>query len=215
MSLTTNQGLTIPNGTDNANVPLSFTNYNTALENRLVQRYLSIADRTARNGAPNEGELSWLSDLDRYEYWTGSAWISLLPLYAQGIDGSTFTTTSVPYTTVGAPTLGSTITAPQSGIVKVEYSAFIDNNTLNQTTLVAPQLNTGSTIGGGATFQAASDGNSVRIVGDSTTGGAIQSSSFVYFTGLTPGSPYNAFLMHRVTAGTGTVGVRAIDITQK
>lgn len=81
MAVTTNQGLILPDGTDNANVPLTFTDFVTTagsgMENRLVQRYLSAADRLARNAAPNEGELSWLNDTDRYEFYTGAVWAPL------------------------------------------------------------------------------------------------------------------------------------------
>src|SRR5689334_16575334 len=79
--LTTNQGLILPDGTDNANVPLTFTDFVTTagsgMENRLVQRYLSAADRTVRNPAPNEGELSYLIDTDAYFFYNGTAWIPL------------------------------------------------------------------------------------------------------------------------------------------
>lgn len=90
--LTSNQGLILPDGTDNANVPLTFTDFVTTagsgMENRLVQRYLSIADRTARNGAPNEGELSYLLDLNRYEKFDGVAWV---PAFTLLIDQQIFT----------------------------------------------------------------------------------------------------------------------------
>lgn len=90
--LTTNQGLILPDGTDNANVPLTFTDFvitaGSGMENRLVQRYLSIADRTARNGAPNEGELSYLLDLNRYEKYNGVAWVAA---FSPVIDEQVFT----------------------------------------------------------------------------------------------------------------------------
>lgn len=80
--LTTNQGLILPDGTDNANVPLSFTDFVTTagsgMENRLVQRYLSAADRTVRNPTPNEGELSYLIDTDAFFFYNGTAWVPLV-----------------------------------------------------------------------------------------------------------------------------------------
>lgn len=82
MVVTTNQGLILPDGTDNANVPLTFTDFVTTavsgMENRLVQRYLSIADRTARNGAPNEGELSYLTDTNLLQFYNGAAWQTIV-----------------------------------------------------------------------------------------------------------------------------------------
>ena len=76
-TLSTNQQLILPSASDVANVPTSFSNYNSGSENRLVQRYLSSADRTTRNPTPNEGELSYLIDTDRYFYYTGSTWLDL------------------------------------------------------------------------------------------------------------------------------------------
>lgn len=78
MAVTTNQALILPDGTDSANVPLSFTDYNSNLENRLVQRYLSAADRTARNAAPNEGELSYLTDVNLLQKYNGATWESII-----------------------------------------------------------------------------------------------------------------------------------------
>ena len=101
MALTTNQGLILPDGTDNANVPLTFTDFVTTagsgVENRLVQRYLSIADRTARNPAPNEGEISYLNDLNVYQTYTGVTWANLVKGYVgdllRTVDSVVVTTT--------------------------------------------------------------------------------------------------------------------------
>lgn len=100
---TTNQGLILPDGTDNANVPLTFTDFVTTagsgMENRLVQRYLSTADRTARNAVPNEGELSWLNDLNVYQYFDGANWVNLVKGYvtdaARTASVSPITTTEI------------------------------------------------------------------------------------------------------------------------
>src|SRR5262249_15891805 len=78
-TITTAQGLTLPATTAADNVPVSFAAYNTGVESRLVLRYLSIADRTARHGAPTEGELSYLIDLNRYDTYTGTAWVPIYP----------------------------------------------------------------------------------------------------------------------------------------
>lgn len=104
MALTSNQGLILPDGTDNANVPLTFTDFVTTagsgMENRLVQRYLSVADRTARNPAPNEGELSYLLDTEIYETFNGSgAWIPVTKGYVTDLtrtaNSAAFTTTEI------------------------------------------------------------------------------------------------------------------------
>jgi hypothetical protein len=46
------------------------------MENRLAQRYTTEADRTARNAAPNENEISTLSTDDRFEIYNSANWIS-------------------------------------------------------------------------------------------------------------------------------------------
>jgi hypothetical protein len=212
MALTTNQGLILPDGTDNANVPLSFTDYNSLLENRLVQRYLSIADRTARNGAPNEGELSYLADLNRFDYYQPVlGWVQLIPAYAFQADGPLFTTTSTVYTTVGAPLVGQTLIAPPSGVLRVGWASYVDNNNAAQQSLIGPQLNAGAVIGAGATVVAVNDGVTARALGTN----AVQSSSFFRYTGLTPGNPYNVFLLHRTTGATASFANRVIELEQK
>jgi hypothetical protein len=72
--ITPNQGLTLPNATDNANGPLAFDDYNDDVENRLVQRYASIADRSVRNPTPNNGEIAWVSNLDEYQRFVTPSW---------------------------------------------------------------------------------------------------------------------------------------------
>lgn len=213
--LTTNQGLILPDGTDNANVPLTFTDFVTTagsgMENRLVQRYVSIADRTARNAAPNEGEFSYLSDLNRYDTYTGSAWIPLLIPVNFAADSNTYGgITSLVFTTAGAPILGATIPVPQSGQVRVDWMGLLDNSTATGSTYIAPQLNAGSVIGAGAVISAASNANTIRSEGTS----AITSMGFNVYSGLTPGTDVNAFLNHRVDTITGTIALRKISLSQ-
>lgn len=72
---TTNQQITYPIGTDLADNPLAFTDMLADVEGRLVQRYTSVADRTARNPAPATGELSFIAGTTWYERYTGAKWI--------------------------------------------------------------------------------------------------------------------------------------------
>jgi len=213
MALTTNQGLILPDGTDNANVPLTFTDFVTTagsgIENRLVQRYLSIADRTTRNPAPNEGELSYLNDLNRYESYTGTVWIPIYPQHAFSFDDPGFTNASTVYTTVGGPIVGATVIVPQSGQVRVDWGANTDN-TVTGTQFVGVQLNSGAVVGAGAVLVPVSDTISVT----NATSDSLTSSSFHYFTGLTVGTSVNAFLQHRVTANTGAYARRKLSIQQ-
>lgn len=198
MVATTNQGLILPDGTDNANVPLTFTDFvlgATGMENRLVQRYLSIADRTARNPAPNEGELSYLADLNRYDTYTGAAWT---PLFASPVQDYSATgglgINSPTYTTVGITLVGQSYVVPASGQLRVDFGAVLDNTAANAT-FIAPQLNTGGIVGGGVAIVSASDAIAIRNRGTDE----IQTSGFAIYTGLTPGNTVNAFLMFRTT----------------
>jgi len=75
--ITPNQGLSLPNATDNANGPLAFDNYNDGVEPRLVQRYASIADRSVRNPTPGIGELSYVTNLDDFQRFSTPFWKSL------------------------------------------------------------------------------------------------------------------------------------------
>lgn len=74
---TPNQGLTLPVVGDLNAVPTHMGFYNDGVENRLVQRFLSAVDRSVRNPTPNEGEISFLRDVDRYEWHNGAGWVTL------------------------------------------------------------------------------------------------------------------------------------------
>lgn len=71
-----NQGIPEQQGADPANLPAAQVSWDSVMENRLFQRYASVADRTARNAAPNENEASALADLDRVDIWNTANWIS-------------------------------------------------------------------------------------------------------------------------------------------
>lgn len=77
---TTNQQITIPIGTDAADGPQAFIDQTADLETRLVQRFISDADRTARNPAPTTGELSIVTTNTWYDRWTGSRWLPVTPI---------------------------------------------------------------------------------------------------------------------------------------
>lgn len=80
---TSNQQITLPIGTDPADGPQAFTDQTADLENRLVQRYTSAADRAARNPAPNTGELSFVTGNTWYDRYTGAIWLPVTPLQAR------------------------------------------------------------------------------------------------------------------------------------
>lgn len=73
-----NQGVPEQQGADPANLPSAQVSWDGVMINRLFQRYASEADRTARNPAPNENEVSALADVDRADIFNSVNWVSLL-----------------------------------------------------------------------------------------------------------------------------------------
>ena len=124
---------------------------------------------------------------------------------------SFLTTTSTSYTAAaGGGTSADcavTFVAPTTGRVLLLYAATLDNSGANST-YATPEVRTGSSIGGGAVTLAASDDNAVRAEGTS----AIRYGVHHMLSGLTAGADYNARLLHRVTAGTGTLDERTITV---
>lgn len=211
-TITTDQGLSLPATGDADNVPVSVTAYNgpNGVESRLVLRYASVADRTARN-TPTEGMLSYLLDLNRYDTYNGTAWVPLYPVTAFASLVTSYTTTSTVYTTAGVALLGVTLAVPNSGQVRVDWSSDLDHSSATGLAIIAPQLNSGAVVGGGGVLVAAQDDISTFMEGTSATGGQ---SAFYVYTGLTPGTDVNVFLEHRTNAGTATYGRRKILMSQ-
>lgn len=92
--ITTDQGLILPVGTDVNDVVTHLASYTgatgvtsgqTGVESRLVKRYLSATDRTARNPTPATGELSFRIDAAVYEYYTGAVWAPVTAKYPETI----------------------------------------------------------------------------------------------------------------------------------
>lgn len=79
---TANQGITLQQPGDPANLPGAQTAWLAQEENRLWQRYADEADRTARNPAPNIGEASYLIAENRAELFNGVNWVSM---YGRGL----------------------------------------------------------------------------------------------------------------------------------
>lgn len=117
------------------------------------------------------------------------------------------TSTSTAYTTADMTPCGTAFEAPPSGRVYVHLSSLIDNGAAN-TMFVSFEVRAGDTVGAGTVFQAASDNTSISWL---NTNEAHFGRSFLV-TGLTAGSDYNVQLMHRVTAGTGTLQYRYVVV---
>jgi hypothetical protein len=76
--------------TNGSTLPAS--DLNTYLMNQAVMVFASSAARTSAIGSPTEGMLTWLEDVNRYEYYSGSAWVEL--------GGSSLSTKTANYSTV-------------------------------------------------------------------------------------------------------------------
>lgn len=218
MSQTTNQGLIIADPTDVNDVPASMNELVTgggtpanALENRLVQRFASAIDRTARNPTPFEGELSYLLDTNQFEYYTGTTWVSFSASPVQAFNAVGGAALNNPtYTTVGISLVGVSIVVPLSGQLRVDFSAFMDNSGAN-ICFIAPQLNSGAVVGAGAPIVAAADSLSAAVRGTDEIFG----SNFALYTGLTPGASVNAFLMFRTSGAAATINQLRIMLEPK
>ena len=74
---TSDQQITMPVDGDSADNPVAFVNGVADIEPRLVRRYASIADRTARMLSLTENAISTLADVDRVEVYDGANHVSL------------------------------------------------------------------------------------------------------------------------------------------
>lgn len=147
MTFTANQGLFVPASSANANVPADLTTMLTGagygVENHLVQRFLSIVDRTARNPTPNEGELSYLTDLNKYQYYDGAAWVDL----AKGFVGTTSRiVNSASFTTVEIVLDQITFTAVAGLRYKLTAQTSMESSVANDTALMRFRWTTGATL---------------------------------------------------------------------
>lgn len=124
-----NQGIPEQQGADPANLPSAQVSWDGVMENRLVQRYASIADRTARRPAPNENELSTLVDVDRVEVYDSANWISGFSrdLYAnirRNADGTAVNNSIAPVSDAVF-----VVALPTAGIFQWEHLIFYDSAT--------------------------------------------------------------------------------------
>lgn len=76
MPTTANQQLPYPASSAAPNVPADLQALGQAAEKKVVQVFASATDRTTRMPSPTEGMLSWLQDKNRFDYYTGAAWVA-------------------------------------------------------------------------------------------------------------------------------------------
>lgn len=99
-TVTTDQGIVIPIGTDGADNPQAFIDMIAGVESRLVLRYADLANRIALHTAPVEGQLTDLAAENRMDAYDGATYISAATrgLYARRMR-----------TTNAAPIISSTV----------------------------------------------------------------------------------------------------------
>ena len=69
--------------------PLPASDINTYLMDQAVMTFASSTARTSAIATPAEGMLTWLEDVNKYQYYNGSAWADLVPAQAQTISDKT------------------------------------------------------------------------------------------------------------------------------
>lgn len=101
-----------------------------------------------------------------------------------------------------------TFIAGTTGKVRIDIAARMANSSTGQC-LVAVEVRQGGTIGSGTIVLAAADQLAITQIGTNGTRTGVA----VPLTGLTPGATYNARLLHRVSANTGTFLYRTLVVT--
>lgn len=207
MPNTTNQALPYPALTDPANGPVAVQNLAQAVEKKLVMVFVDAADRAAKLTAPTAGMLSFLTATGLFYYYSGTAWVQLLPTPPTAPVGAAHGTAASPSivaatntaASAGSTVVGVTFIAPNSGKVYVNVSGHLQCNTAAQTAYLTYELRDGAVIGSGTVAVAVQSDYGVGIGGPGVTRASLTRRMSV--TGLTPGNSYNARTMHFVTGG--------------
>jgi hypothetical protein len=171
-TLTTDQGLILPAASDPDNVPTSFTSYNTGVESRLVKRYASSADRTARNPTPVTNEFSILDSTGALERYDGAAWGHPFPTLPRGIMADPVTTASAGTATSGTTetrdaVLGNYVFTSEGTArrYRVTYSLGIGTDTVNDLVKINVRDGGGSTPTAASTLLASAQMRLVAVGG--------------------------------------------------
>ena len=132
----------------------------------------------------------------------------LTALASQGdIQVTNGTTGSTTYTSTltGGVACGTAFVAPASGVVNIHYTSEVNNT--GGYTFATIRVRTGGVVGSGSDFLAVSDNDAVFHNTNIRVGATRR------LAGLAAGSTYNVQLLHKVTAGTGTVGKKEVGVT--
>lgn len=193
---TTDQQLTIPSNTDANDIVTMISSLivgTAAVESRLVKRYLSSTDRTARNPTPAEGEFSYLLDVNELDSYDGAAWQQVWRAGApRGI-------MATPISTTTDATLLSTPEAQDTNLGNYTFTGVTGRR-------YAPRLSNATMISG-----AAGDGYLIRLrdggAGAPTNASTIVSETYAVTNVSNQPVPINQLPSFTVTSGVHTLGL--------
>jgi hypothetical protein len=107
----------------------------------------------------------------------------------------------------GTTTVGVAFVAPPSGKVVVHWSGSMTQSINGGTTILAPEMKTGGTIGSGTLTGGAANGDRAltcsRAVNSAPGISQLNAANFAHYTGLTSGATYNVRLLHCVDIAVG------------
>lgn len=124
--------------------PLPASDLNTYLMNQSVMTFASSTARAAAITAPSEGMLTWLEDLNKYQYYNGSAWTDLLAdltSYVTLTGTQTLTNKTLTAPVIGTISNTGTLTLPTSTDTLVGRAT---TDTLTNKTLTSPAITGGT-----------------------------------------------------------------------
>lgn len=180
------------------------SSYSNMVDERMYLANRTYAAPSTGFGAGfSEGDLLYQTDTDRWFQHNGTTLVDL----ATVLNGTSVfqrasafsTTTSAVYTTMtGDPAIA--FTAPASGKVWIHFGARTKSGAAAVQSLMAPEVRTGASIGGGSIVYTANDDDSVGS-GNTQDGSGSRS---ILVPGLTAGAAYHARAAYRRNGGTGT-----------
>ncbi|MBT2379036.1 hypothetical protein J7E90_17180 [Streptomyces sp. ISL-111] len=124
-------------------------------------------------------------------------------------ESASFDATSTAYTTTSTggsyAEVAVVFTSPTTGRVRLSLAARLINSGTGGS-LITVEVRTGAVIGSGTVVDSAIDATGISHYGATFARAGIAH----MLSGLTPGSTYNARLLHRVTGGTGSFAMRQL-----
>lgn len=138
---------------------ITASNVQDYLQDQSVLVFASSSVRATAIPVPTEGMLSWLQDLNKYEYYTGAVWTDLVPAITGG--------------TAGQPYVSNGTAAATFGNAKAEYIKNTIQNKSANYTVAASDHNTILNFTSAATVTVPdvfSVGDVVQVINNTTSG---------------------------------------------